>query len=807
MSIDKKELNDADSKNSKDENTKNMEAKSQDNKANSTTAKKILKLEEDKKAKIRAALEKIRAKKAASASIVKKEDDVKSNLLKREEKAEKVSLEEKKEKKPLQEEKNLQPKVKQDEKKEIKEEKKDVSDAKTKVEKKDVSEIPEKKSSFETYEIKDGKPVSLKSNVKSTFQSQKTTKKTLVKEQNEPVGEKKEPQKQEVKEEIPQKKEELPETKKEEIKLPELKKLQVSSQPTVRELAEKMGIKAVDLIKKLMSMGVYATITQRLDPDVAALVAIDYGYDLEMVSLFADEKLEEQKEEDDPKDLQPRPPVITIMGHVDHGKTTLLDAIRLSNVVDTEAGQITQHIGAYTVKTPKGYITVLDTPGHEAFTAMRAQGVKVTDIVVLVVSAADGVMPQTVEAINHAKAANVPIIVAINKIDLPTANPQNIKQQLSAYDLIPEDWGGKTPMVEISAKKKINIDKLLEIIHLQAEIMELKANPNRKGYGIVIEAKKDPKKGILATVICTKGTIKVGDPFICGTSYGKVRALINDRGERLDKITPSFPAEVLGITGDVPIAGDVFKVVDSEKEARNIAETRKIHKKQEDLIHQKNVSLLSLKSQVDQKMLKTLNIILKTDVYGSMQAIRDSLEKLSNPEVAIHILHSGIGNVTESDLMLAKASNAIIFGFNIGVSDEIKQEAEKSGVEIRIYKIIYDLFDELKAAMAGLLEPEIVETYVGSAQVLQVFDLSSGKVAGCIVKDGKVVRNGIVKIVREDKEIGTAKIIGLKRFKEDVKEVEKGFECGIQLEDFKDYKVGDILNIYIKEQKLRRLDV
>ncbi|GAB4028611.1 MAG: hypothetical protein Fur0012_01330 [Elusimicrobiota bacterium] len=588
---------------------------------------------------------------------------------------------------------------------------------------------------------------------------------------------------------------------------PELKKLQVSTQVNVRELAEKMAVKPADLIKKLISMGVFATITQRLDPDTAILAAMDYGYDLEMVPLYSDEKVQEEEEKEDPALLRHRPPVITIMGHVDHGKTTLLDALRSSNVVDTEAGQITQHIGAYTVKTEKGLITVLDTPGHEAFTAMRAHGVKVTDIVIIVVSAADGVMPQTVEAINHAKAANVPIIVAVNKIDLPTANVQNVKNQLSNYGLIPEDWGGKVPMVEISAKKKLNLDKLLEIVNVQAEIMELKANPDRKGQGIVIEARKDAKKGVLATIICTKGTIKVGDSFIVGTGYGKVRALINDRGQRIESISPAMPAELLGVSVDVPSAGDVFKVVESEKEARHISETRRMHKKQEDLIHQKNVSLLSLKSQVDQKTLKMLNIVLKADVYGSMQAIKDSLEKLSNPEVAIHVLHSGIGDITESDVMLAKASNAIIFGFHVDADSRIKEEAEKSGVEIRLYSIIYDLLEELKAAMSGMLEPEIVDTVIGKAEVKQIFDLSSGKIAGSIVREGKVTRGAFAKIMRNSAVVAEARISGLKRFKDDVKEVEKGFECGILIDGFKDFEVGDEVQVYIKEQKLRRLNV
>ncbi|HAT72769.1 MAG TPA: translation initiation factor IF-2, partial [Elusimicrobia bacterium] len=422
-----------------------------------------------------------------------------------------------------------------------------------------------------------------------------------------------------------------------------LPKLKVSTNVIVRELAEKMGIKTTDLIKKLMGMGVFATINQRLDEDAAMLIAADYGYDLELIPMYGEEELKEEIEHEKPEDLKPRYPIITIMGHVDHGKTTLLDALRESNVVDGEAGQITQHIGAYMVKTPRGNITVLDTPGHEAFTAMRAHGVKITDIVVLVVSAVDGVMPQTLEAINHAKAADVPIIVAVNKIDLPTANSQQIKQQLSNHGLSPEEWGGKTPMVEVSAKKRLNLEKLLEIVSIQAEMMELKANPNKPGQGIVIESRLDSKKGIVATVINVTGTIRVGDPFTVGAAHGKVRAIVDDKGNRLEELKPSMPAEILGISGEVPTAGDVLKVVENEKEARHVADKRKLNRREEAMSHQRHVTLLSLKSQVDQKLLRNLNVVLKADMFGSMQAIKDSLERLSTHEVAIQMLHTGIG--------------------------------------------------------------------------------------------------------------------------------------------------------------------
>jgi len=584
----------------------------------------------------------------------------------------------------------------------------------------------------------------------------------------------------------------------------ELQKIKISTQVVVRELAEKMNLKPTDFIKKLMSMGVFATINQRLDPDVATLVAVDYGFDLEIVPIY-DEQVAEEVETEKPENLKPRYPIVTIMGHVDHGKTTLLDAFRESNVVDTEAGQITQHIGAYMVTTPRGKITILDTPGHEAFTAMRAHGVKVTDIVILVVSAVDGVMPQTLEAVNHAKAANVPIIVAINKMDLPTANPQEIKQRLANIGLNPEDWGGTTPMIEVSARKRMNLDKLLEIVSIQAEMMELKANPDTTGTGVVIESRLDSQKGIVATVIAENGIIKVGDPFVVGTSHGKVRALVNDRGERMERIGPSQPAELLGISGELPHAGDVFKIYATEKEARRIAEKRKLHRREESLIHQKHVSLLSLKSQVDQKLLKNLNVVLKTDVFGSLQAIKDSLEKLSNQEVAIRILHSGVGNVTESDVLLAKASDAVIFGFHVEADNKVKEEAKSSGVEIRTYQIIYDLIEDVKAGMSGLLEPEIVETVTGRAEIQQIFDLSSGKVAGSLVKEGKLLRNQPIKIVRGKDVVGTGKISGLKRFKEDVKEVEKGLECGILIDGFRDYKAGDIVEAITKEEKIRRI--
>jgi len=585
-----------------------------------------------------------------------------------------------------------------------------------------------------------------------------------------------------------------------------LPKLKVPTTLIVRELAEKLGVKTTDLIKKLMGMGVFATINQRLEEDAAQLIAADYGFDLEMVPMYGEDELKEEIEHETSENLKPRYPIITIMGHVDHGKTTLLDALRESDVVGSEAGQITQHIGAYMVKTPRGNITVLDTPGHEAFTAMRAHGVKITDIVVLVVSAVDGVMPQTLEAINHAKAADAPIIVAINKIDLPTANSQQIKQQLSNHGLLPEDWGGKTPMVEISAKKRLNLDKLLEIVSIQSELMELKANPDKPGQGIVIESRLDPKKGIVATIINVTGTIRVGDPFTVGAAHGKVRAIVDDRGARLEELKPSMPAEILGISGEVPTAGDVLKVAENEKEARHVADKRKLNRREEAMSHQRHVTLLSLKSQVDQHQLKNLNVVLKTDVFGSQQAIKDQLEKMSTSEVAIQLLHTGIGNITESDVLLAKASSAVILGFHVDADTKVREAAKATDVEIREYTIIYDLIEDVRAAMSGLLAPEIVELVTGRAKILQVFDLSSGKIAGSRLLEGKLVRNQQVRVLRGKEIVGTGKISGLKHFKEDVKEVViKDMECGILFDGFKDFRAEDMVEVITKEERIRRL--
>lgn len=615
--------------------------------------------------------------------------------------------------------------------------------------------------------------------------------------------------KQVQKQEVPVKKEEAkkPEVKQEQkpaekAAQPQQKVIKILGQPTIKELAEKMDIKINDFIKKLMGMGIFATINQRLEPDMIELVASECGFKTEMVSEFAHEELVSQvQEEDDPKDLQPRAPVVTIMGHVDHGKTSLLDAIRHSNVVAGEFGAITQHIGAYRVKTPKGYISFLDTPGHEAFTAMRARGAQATDIVVLVVSATDGIMPQTIEAMNHAKSAGAPIIVAVNKIDLPGANPDKIKQDLASRGLVPEEWQGDTIFVEISAKKRINIDKLLEMIALQAEMMELKANPNRSGVGVILESKRDNKRGVVATVLVQKGTIHVGDPFIVGTTYGKIRALIDEHGKRLPSIGPSVPAEILGINGEPPSVGDTLVIAQSEKEAKHIAEKRKLAHKEERIAHQKHVSLTNIKSD----KVKELAIILKADVQGSIEAIKDAILRTPTEEVEVKIIHSAAGNVNESDLLLAKASNAVIIAFNVDTDEATKEEAQREGIEIRTYNIIFELLEDLRAAMEGLLEPDIIEEVVGKATVRQVFDLSSGFVAGCYVDEGKLVRNYEVRILRAGEILYKGKISGLKRFKDDVKEVEKGYECGVLVEGFKKTQPGDIVECFQKKAITRRI--
>ncbi len=589
--------------------------------------------------------------------------------------------------------------------------------------------------------------------------------------------------------------------KEEEEKKSNLPTITINELITVKDLAEKMNLKVGDILRKLMALGTLATINQRLDTDTAILLANEFGFEAKLSSLYEEEDIKEDSAQDDKANLQPRSPIVTIMGHVDHGKTSLLDAIRHSNVIAGEAGGITQHIGAYRVKTSTGEITFLDTPGHEAFTAMRSRGAQATDIVILVVSAADGVMPQTIEAINHAKAANVPIIVAVNKIDLPTANPERIRQEISNYGLLPEEWGGDTIMVDISAKQKLNIDSLLELVQLKAEMMELKANPNKHAEGIVIEAKLDPRRGAVATILVQSGTLHVGDNLVVGTTFGKVRAMIDEYGKRFDKAIPSMPVEILGLN-EPPQAGDKFVVLEHESQVREIANARKEKAKADALRPKQHVSLLDLNAG----KAKHLKIILKTDVQGSLGALCDALERMSNSEINLEIIHKGAGSITESDVVLAAASDALIVGFNIRPDAAVEKLAESEGVSINVYRIIYDLIADIKAAMEGLLDPDTQEKITGKAVVKQVFKLSSaGTVAGCTVTEGKAQRNVKIRLLRDNVIIFEGNSSAIKRFKDDVKEVEKGYECGISLENFSDIKVSDVMEFFTIEKIARKL--
>ena len=586
-----------------------------------------------------------------------------------------------------------------------------------------------------------------------------------------------------------------------------LKKIQVSSMVTVRELSEKMEVKTNDVIKKLMTLGIFATINQRLETEAAQLVAADFGYEMEVVAMYKEEELAVVKsEKEDPAKLKHRSPVVTIMGHVDHGKTSLLDAIRQSRVAEGESGGITQHIGAYKVKVDKGEIVFLDTPGHEAFTAMRARGAKVTDLVILVVSATDGIMPQTLEAVDHAKAAGVPIIVAVNKIDLPGANPQKIRQDLANHGLQPEEWGGKTMFVDVSAKKRLNLDKLLEGVLLQAEILELKANPERLAHGTVLEAKMDAKRGSVATVLVQAGTLKTGDSFVAGLSYGKIKALIDDQGVRLESAGPSTPVEILGLTGN-PQAGDAFTVVDNDKAARDIAEKRRLIHREQTLAHQKHMTLVGLRGALSSgaAKVKDLNIVLKADTQGSLQALRDSLEGMATTECRVRVIHAAIGNASESDVLLASASDAVVLMFHADAEPRAEEVAARDGVEIRRYEIIYEMIEDVKAALEGLLAPEIVDVIVGKGEVKQVFSVKGGAVAGSAVRDGKITRGAFVRVMRNGQKVHEGKVTTLKRFKDDVKEVEKGLECGVGIDGYSGFQVGDLLEFFVKESRTRRL--
>ncbi|OGO88169.1 MAG: translation initiation factor IF-2 [Clostridiales bacterium GWF2_36_10] len=573
----------------------------------------------------------------------------------------------------------------------------------------------------------------------------------------------------------------------------------VPDEITVGELASRMKTQAGEVIKKLMVMGMMASVNQSIDYDTAFLVADEFKIKVtKEVVVTIEEKLFDESE-DKKEDLVERAPVVVVMGHVDHGKTSLLDAIRNAHVTAGEAGGITQHIGAYRVKAQEKEVTFLDTPGHAAFTAMRARGANITDIAVLVVAADDGIMPQTIEAINHAKAAGVTIIVAINKMDRPGADPERVKQELTQYELVPEEWGGDTICVPVSAIKKTGIDKLLEMILLSAEMLELKANPNRAAKGVVIEAKLDKGKGAVATVLVQNGTLKNGDYVIAGTTVGRVRVMTNDKGEKVEVAGPSIPVEIMGLS-EVPNAGDVFNAVADERMAKELVEKRKHDEKQEQFSSEAKVNLEDLFNQIGTGI-KTLNIIIKADVQGSAEAVKQSLLKLTNEEVKISVIHNGVGAITESDVMLASASNAIIVGFNIRPDKNAMDIAERDKVDIRTYRIIYECISEIEAAMKGMLAPKFKEVILGRAEVRQTIHVPNiGTIAGCYVTDGKVSRNANIRVVRDSVVIYEDKIGSLKRFKDDVKEVLQSFECGIGLEKFNDIRVGDVLEAFVMEE-------
>ena len=570
---------------------------------------------------------------------------------------------------------------------------------------------------------------------------------------------------------------------------------------TVRDLSERIGKPAGEIIKKLMMLGIIATINNDLDFDTATLVAQEFGVELEMkLAETAEDALEKEDVEDAEEDLITRPPVVTIMGHVDHGKTSLLDYIRKSRVTAGEAGGITQHIGAYTVELDGRKITFLDTPGHEAFTSMRLRGAQATDIAVLVVAADDGVMPQTIEAINHAKSAGVEIIVAINKMDKPAANPEHVKQQLTEYDLVTTEWGGSTEMVPVSAVTGEGVDDLLETILLTADVNDYRANPNRKARGIIIEAKLDKGRGPVATVLVKNGTLNVGDAIVAGTAYGRVRAMMNDRGERVKSAGPSEPVEVIGFN-DVPDAGDQITAVDDEKLSRQVAEERKDKLRAALVKTQTKTTLDDLFNQISAGEIKDLNVIIKADVQGSVEAVRQSLEKLSNDEVRVRCIHGAVGAINESDTLLASTANAIIIGFNVRPDNNARDMAEREKIDIRLYRVIYQAIEEMEAAMKGMLAPKFREVLLGHAQVRQTFRVSGvGTIAGAYVTDGKIARNASIRLLRDNIVIHEGKIDSLKRFKDDAKEVNTGYECGIGIEGYNDIKENDVIECFVMEE-------
>ena len=569
---------------------------------------------------------------------------------------------------------------------------------------------------------------------------------------------------------------------------------------TVKDLSAELKKTSGEIIKKLLGYGIMATINNEIDFDTAFLIAGEFGVTAHKKEVVTDEDILFDDSEDKEEDLKPRPPVIVVMGHVDHGKTSLLDAVRSTNVIEGEAGGITQAIGAYKVEINGREITFLDTPGHEAFTAMRARGAQITDIAILVVAANDGVMPQTIEAIDHAKAAGIPIIVAINKIDVEGANPDKVKQELAEYGLVSEDWGGDTIFVPISAKKKINIDNLLEMVLLVADMKELKANPNKQAKGVVIEAKLDKSKGPVATMLVQRGTLDIGDTILVGSVIGRIRTMTDDKGHKVKKAGPSTPVEITGLT-EVPEAGDTFYEVKDEKTAKHLMERRKRQARDKALKASSRVTLDDLFSQIEKGNLKQLNIIVKADVQGSVEAVKQALEKLSNDEVKVKVIHANVGAITESDVTLANVSNAIIIGFNVRPQPIAKDMADKENVEIKTYSVIYNAIEDVEAAMKGMLDPVFKEVIIGNAEVRQTFKISDvGTIAGCYVTNGKVARNAGVRVLRDNVVIHDGKLISLKRMKDDAKEVAKGFEGGIQIENFNDIKEGDIIEAYIMEQ-------
>jgi translation initiation factor IF-2 len=595
-----------------------------------------------------------------------------------------------------------------------------------------------------------------------------------------------------------------------EITVPKASKrvVRISEVVTVGDLARNMGVKAGEVIKKLISLGVMATINQTLDFDTASLVAADFDHTVENVAFDVESALEVGHEEHaDEGRLEPRPPVVTIMGHVDHGKTSLLDAVRQTNVTAQEHGGITQHIGAYSVKVDGRSVTFLDTPGHEAFTAMRARGAEVTDIVTLVVAADDGVMPQTVEAINHARAAKVPIIVAVNKIDKPGADLERVKRELLNHGIISEELGGDAIFAPVSAKTGDGIPHLLEMILLQADVMDLRAHPDKLARGTIVEAKLDRGRGPVATVLVQEGVLKTGDPFVCGTEYGRIRAMIDSWGNKIEKATPSVPVEILGLTG-VPEAGDRFTALEDEASARQVAEHRRTKKRETELSKSNTRSTLEeFYQQAQAGEVKELRVIVKADVQGSAEAVSDSLNRLSNNEVKLTILHTSVGGISESDVLLASASKGVIIGFNVRPESKAMQLAEREGVEVRLYNIIYEVIEDMRAALEGMLAPTFREKPLGKAEVRQVFPVSRlGLAAGCAVNEGRLTRGAQARVIRNRQVVYEGKIDSLRRFKDDVREVTSGMECGVLLENFKEPLAGDLIEAYEMEQVLRRLE-